>query len=177
MLLAGLGIFPIGTAMMGNAANLAHTQKRAFCGSCHVMAPYEQDSVDPTSASLASRHARNRFFGDENCYSCHQDYGMFGLVYTKIGGLKHVWYYYTEYQYYSLEEAKEKIHIAQPFTNRNCTTCHSMQAQDWMERSDHRQLLDDLKSSKVSCLGNGCHGPAHPFSKPAEALKPEGGAP
>lgn len=170
-MLAGLGIFPIGTAMLGNAANFVHTQERAFCGSCHVMGPYQEDSEDPNSVTLAARHARNSVFGHENCYNCHKDYGMFGLVYTKIGGLGHVWYYYTEYHAYSLEEAKEKIHIKEPFPNRNCTGCHSMKNPGWRERTEHRQMLTELETTEVSCVGRGCHGPAHPFSKKPEDLE------
>ncbi len=164
-LLAGLGIFPIGTALLGNAANLIHTQKRGFCGSCHVMTPYAQDSADPGSVTLASRHARNTYFGGESCYNCHQDYGMYGTVYTKIGGLRHVWEYYTEYKDYTFEEASAKMHLYEPFTNRNCTACHSMQVPGWRKRREHEQLLPELEVSKVSCLGRGCHGPAHPFTK------------
>lgn len=169
-LLAGLGIFPLGTSMLGNVANYMHTQERAFCGSCHVMGPYQEDSENPASMTLASRHARNDVFGHENCYHCHEDYGMFGLVYTKIGGLGHVWYYYTEYHDYTLEEAKEKIHIKAPFPNRNCTSCHSMKNPGWRSKRDHASMLSELEASTVSCASQGCHGPAHPFSKKPEEL-------
>ena len=165
LLLCGLGILPIGAAMMGNAATFKHTQERAFCGSCHVMEPYLLDSQDPESITLAARHGRNGYFGKQNCYACHQDYGMYGTVVTKIGGMGHVWEYYTEYHAYSLEEARTKIHLRKPFTNANCTGCHSMTNPGWSEQPDHAQLLDELRSSKASCLGAGCHGPSHPFSK------------
>ena len=70
------------------------------------MALHAADSDDPASQSLASRHARNAMFGSENCYVCHADYGMFGTVVTKAGGMRHVWLYLTEYRDMPLEEAK-----------------------------------------------------------------------
>src|SRR5690349_238375 len=76
-LLLGLGVLPIGAAAAGNIEGFEATKKRHFCGSCHVMVPHASDSDDRASLSLASRHARNNLFGDENCYVCHADYGMF----------------------------------------------------------------------------------------------------
>ncbi|QQR89816.1 MAG: NapC/NirT family cytochrome c [Myxococcales bacterium] len=105
----GLGAFPILAALIGNTANFVHSKHRNFCSSCHVMLPYTQDSNNWNSTTLASRHARNAEFGDHNCYMCHQDYGMFGTVMTKMGGLRHAWEYYTEYQYYSLEQSRKRF--------------------------------------------------------------------
>ena len=80
VLLAGIGILPLATATTGNVAGFEATKTRRFCGSCHVMTPYSNDSADPHSTTLAARHARNGMFGDENCYACHADYGMYGTV-------------------------------------------------------------------------------------------------
>ena len=60
------------------------------------MEPWVQDASDPASTSLAARHGRNALFGDPNCYTCHADYGMYGTVHTKIGGLRHVAAYYAD---------------------------------------------------------------------------------
>ena len=97
-LLCALGVFPIGAAASGNVQGYETTKARSFCGSCHVMIPHASDSDDPRSHSLSSRHARNALFGAENCYTCHEDYGMFGTVLTKLGGMRHVWLYYTQYR-------------------------------------------------------------------------------
>src|SRR4051812_42695459 len=97
-LLLGLGVFPIGAAAAANIQGFEATKKRNFCGSCHVMTPHAADSDDRASLSLASRHGRNHLFGDENCYACHADYGMFGTVLTKLGGMRHVWLYATQYR-------------------------------------------------------------------------------
>src|SRR6516162_7424890 len=102
VLLLGIGILPITTAMTGNYTGFEATTKREFCGSCHVMTPYQLDSEDVNSTSLAARHARNDLFGDANCYACHADYGMFGTIKTKAGGMRHVYEYVLHYRTMSL---------------------------------------------------------------------------
>jgi nitrate/TMAO reductase-like tetraheme cytochrome c subunit len=166
-LLLGLGALPIAAALTGNLHGFETTKERAFCGSCHVMGPYVEDSEDPHSPSLASRHARNAEFGSANCYMCHADYGMFGTVITKLGGMKHVWMYYTRYRTASLEEAKKTIHLYEPFPNASCMHCHSTELALWQKVPDHASALDELRSGRVSCASAGCHGFAHPFTKPA----------
>ena len=166
-LLLGLGIFPIGAAMAGNVQGYQQTMKRSFCGDCHVMEAHRDDSNDPTSTSLSSRHARNKLFGDKNCYTCHEDYGMFGTVLTKLGGMRHVWLYYTEYRNTTIPEAKEKIHLLEPFPNENCMQCHSTKDMLWLQIPDHRETLSDLRSDRISCASAGCHGYAHPNFRPA----------
>src|SRR5512135_2500874 len=59
VLLFGIDVFPITTAMTGNYSGFEATTKHEFCGSCHVMKPYKLDSEDIRSTSLAARHARN----------------------------------------------------------------------------------------------------------------------
>ena len=165
VLLFGIGLFPIATAMTGNYAGFEGTKNRQFCGSCHVMKPYQLDSEDPRSTSLASRHARNDLFGEENCYACHATYGMFGTVKTKLGGMRHVYLYLVEYRKYSLEESREKIHIREPFQNATCMHCHSTENPIFSGLKDHASTLDRIRNGEVSCASEGCHGPAHPFSK------------
>jgi len=165
VLLFGIGLFPIATAMTANYADFEATKNRTFCGSCHVMKPYQDDSENPMSMSLASRHARNEQFGHENCYACHADYGMFGTVKTKLGGMRHVYLYITEYRTQSLEEARETIHILHPFQNATCMRCHSTENPLWKDVKDHASVIDRVRNGEVSCASEGCHGPAHPFSK------------
>jgi cytochrome c-type protein NapC len=171
VLLFGIGVFPITTAMTGNYAGFEATTKREFCGSCHVMKPYKLDSEDPKSTSLAARHARNDLFGDANCYACHANYGMFGTIKTKAGGMRHVYEYTFHYRNMSLEEAREKIHIRTPFKNATCMHCHSTQNPGWNNVREHASLAERVRGGEVSCLSEGCHGPAHPFSK-GKAVKP-----
>lgn len=166
-LLLGLGVFPLGAAGAGNIEGFQATKQRTFCGSCHVMTPHSSDSDAMTSGSLASRHARNALFGGENCYVCHADYGMFGTVLTKLGGLRHVYEYVTHYRNVSLEEAKTTIHLYKPYPNDNCMQCHSTRLDLWQRTPDHKAALTEVRANRISCASAGCHGFAHPFTKPA----------
>jgi cytochrome c nitrite reductase small subunit len=166
-LLLGLGILPIGVAFAGNVQGFEATKERAFCGSCHLMTLHEQDSDNLASLSLASRHARNAMFGTENCYACHADYGMFGTIVTKAGGMRHVWMNLTAYRSVSLDEGKKTIHLRDPGKmNGNCMQCHSTLDALWLSVPDHKSVLDDVRAAHVSCASAGCHGLAHPFFVP-----------
>jgi nitrate/TMAO reductase-like tetraheme cytochrome c subunit len=163
-LLLGLGILPVGAAFAGNVQGFEATKERVFCGSCHLMSLHEKDSDDFASHSLASRHARNPMFGGENCYGCHADYGMFGTIVTKAGGMRHVWMNLTAYRGTSLEDAKKTIRLREPWKmNDNCMQCHSTRDEIWLEVPDHQSALDDVRAGRISCASAGCHGRAHPF--------------
>jgi nitrate/TMAO reductase-like tetraheme cytochrome c subunit len=167
-LIIGIGVLPIVTALVGNLEGLAATEEQAFCGSCHTMDRHIEDANDPNSMSLAAIHSRTKKFGHQSCYVCHKDYGMFGYALTKMGGMKHVYLYLTEFMWMSVDEALPKVHIAKPFKNQNCMQCHSTTGNIWNGVPDHRGLLSDLRAGQTSCASAGCHGYAHPFSKPAE---------
>jgi cytochrome c-type protein NapC len=167
VLLFAIGLLPIGTAATGNVSGFHATETRKFCSSCHVMTPFGDDSSNPNSTSLAARHARNEQFGEENCYVCHADYGMFGTVMTKWGGMRHVYEYTFNYHQLTLEEALPRIHIRNPFPNATCMRCHSTETPGWQRVGDHKSLLDRLRTGSVSCASSGCHGPAHPFAQVA----------
>lgn len=166
-LLLGLGILPIGAAFAGNVQGFEATKERSFCGSCHLMSLHEQDSDDPASHSLAARHARNAMFGKENCYICHADYGMFGTIVTKAGGMRHVWMNLTAYRSTSLEQAKETIRLREPSKmNTNCMQCHSTRDDLWLRVPDHASTTEDVRAGRIGCASVGCHGLAHPFFGP-----------
>lgn len=169
VLFLGIGALPLATAASGNVSGYEATKSRRFCGSCHVMTPYSDDSNDPNSTTLAARHARNASFGEDNCYACHADYGMFGTITTKMGGMRHVYEYALHYHQMSLEEAREKIHIRKPFQNSTCMHCHSTENPTWNKVPEHASLLDRVRDGSLSCASAGCHGPSHPFSKPQVA--------
>jgi nitrate/TMAO reductase-like tetraheme cytochrome c subunit len=165
VLFLGIGAFPLATAATGNVSGFEATKSRQFCGSCHVMTPYATDSANQMSRTLAARHARNEMFGDENCYACHAEYGMFGTIATKMGGMRHVYEYVFHYRNTPLEEARKTIHIRRPFKNETCIHCHSTQGSAWNAIPEHASLVDEVRGGRVSCASAGCHGPAHPFSK------------
>jgi cytochrome c-type protein NapC len=138
------------------------------------MSLHRQDSDDPASQSLAARHARNPMFGSENCYVCHADYGMFGTVVTKAGGMRHVWMNLTAYRNTPLADAKETVHLREPWKmNENCMQCHSTRDELWSKVPDHKSSIDDVRAGRVSCASAGCHGLAHPFFRPASATQGE----
>jgi cytochrome c-type protein NapC len=169
-LLIGIGALPTLSAGTSTVAGMEATTNREFCGSCHVMTGHYLDSSDPTSHSLAARHSRNPFFGERACYVCHADYGMYGYPVTKAGGLRHVYlYYFGGYHKLTLSEAEREIHLVKPYDNRNCRQCHTTTGQDWRSVPDHESLRAELDSNRVSCASAGCHGFAHPFTKPAKA--------
>jgi cytochrome c-type protein NapC len=168
-LLMALGVFPIAAAGTGNVVGFEASTERNFCGGCHVMQPYVQDSANRTSMTLASMHARNDEFGERNCYTCHADYGMYGTVATKIAGMGHVYEYWLNgYHKMSLEEARGKIHIKKPFPNTTCIHCHSLTLPGWADEPEHQAIVESVERGEVSCASAGCHGPAHPFSKKKE---------
>jgi cytochrome c-type protein NapC len=164
----GLGALPIGAAASGNVHGYETTKARTFCGSCHVMEPQAKDAADKKSGSLASRHGRNALFGGESCYACHADYGMYGTVTTKYGGLRHVWHYWAEFRDVPVAEATKRIRLYAPFPNETCIHCHSTEDELWAKVGDHRSALDDVRAGRTSCASAGCHGKAHPTS-PDEA--------
>jgi nitrate/TMAO reductase-like tetraheme cytochrome c subunit len=161
----GLCLLPLGTALGGNAAGMEATKQVTFCNSCHVMNAHAADARDPNSQSLAARHTRNPLFGKESCYVCHADYGMMGTVFTKIGGMRHVYEYVTEYHDYSMEQFLSEIHLRQPMPNRNCQQCHSGTNKLWLGVPEHYSAQAELAAGRISCGSPGCHGFAHPFSK------------
>ena len=109
-------------------------------------------------------------FGSENCYACHADYGMFGTVVTKLGGMRHVWYAMTEYRNATLDDAKRTIKLSAPEKmNDNCMRCHSTEDTLWLKVPDHWSALEDVRTGRVSCASAGCHGLAHPFFVPPQA--------
>jgi nitrate/TMAO reductase-like tetraheme cytochrome c subunit len=175
-LLMGLGVLPILSAGSANIAGFQATQSRTFCGSCHVMTPHARDSEDRESKTLAAVHARNEHFGRDNCYTCHKDYGMYGYVLTKMGGMRHVYLYLTKYHAMPLEEAKHDIRIQKPLSNDNCMSCHTATAPRWSKIGDHASSLDRARSGELSCASPGCHGYAHPMTKIGKELSPDGGA-
>jgi cytochrome c-type protein NapC len=156
LLLFGLGIMPLGVALTGNIAGFEYTLKRQFCGSCHVMLPYTMDAEDPASTSLAAVHSRNHSFGEESCYTCHADYQLFGAMTTKVNGLKHLFYYVTEYANTGpYGEGGKPIHMYRPFQNGMCTRCHSTTAPNWLKNENHAGVVEDIRKGDVKCID--CH--------------------
>jgi cytochrome c-type protein NapC len=171
LLLLGLGVFPALAAATSTVAGMERTTHREFCGSCHVMDAHFRDAIDPLAQSLAARHTRNPFFGEQSCYVCHADYGMYGYALTKAGGMGHVYHYYLGgYSKLSMAEAKREIQLAKPYDNLNCLQCHTTTARVWTQVPDHEAMRAEILQNRVSCTSSGCHGFAHPFTKGPDGL-------
>jgi nitrate/TMAO reductase-like tetraheme cytochrome c subunit len=159
LLLLGLGLLPVMVALTGNIAGYEYTLSRPFCGSCHVMGPYLRDAQDPNSQSLAAIHSRNHRFGEQSCYMCHADYSMFGAITTKMNGMKHLYYYITEYASTGPDgEGGPPIHLYKPFKNATCMQCHSTAAKQYVET--HADQLEQIRSGDMQCID--CHTEVHP---------------
>lgn len=164
LLFLGVGVLPLGVAFAGNVAGFEASKGRSFCGSCHVMEPYVADAKDPASESLASLHSRNPRFGPESCYTCHSDYGMYSTLTTKAAGMKHLWQYYVVHRDTTLSQVMHgELSLYRPFLNAKCQTCHSGALPGFKDEPEHTAVKAGLATGEVSCVGGGCHGPAHPF--------------
>ena len=158
-LFAGLGPLPIVAAMIGNVANFEVTKDRTFCARCHTMDLYAEDAADPKSASLAALHSKNPMFGGQSCYICHADYGMFGLAVTKLGGMRHVWKYYTE-DWEAPGHAPPKL--LKPYSHEACKQCHPPGGP--RQPLEHQVHLQAILKNEVGCTAAGCHGRPHPVN-------------
>jgi len=157
VLFLGLFVLPTGSAFMGNVSNMEASKNVEFCNGCHVMDSYVRDVRNPSSVSLASVHGRLPAFRDDACYACHADYGMFGGVTTKIGGMHHVEAFYTD-DWTAPGHRAPKLY--KPYDMRKCLDCH-----DPLRKGaplEHQVHAEKLKSREIACSASGCHGPPHP---------------
>lgn len=151
---------PAAALWSGFALHFEHSKSTKFCLSCHVMEPYGESLRIDDAEFLPAAHFQNRRIDrDHACYTCHTDYSMFGGVRAKLGGLKHVWVYYTR-------QTPEKIELYRPYRNRECLHCHGG-ARNYIEA--HGEDLPALESNEMSCLD--CHDQLHAVEKVAEMPK------
>src|ERR1700746_1945488 len=81
VLIAGAVALPLLITGVGTILVFQRAERVEFCAPCHLtMKPFVDDLKNPTSKSLAPLHYRNRYIADDQCYSCHTSYGLFGTV-------------------------------------------------------------------------------------------------
>jgi NapC/NirT cytochrome c family, N-terminal region len=124
-----------------------------FCHSCHVMHGYIKDLKDPDSEYLASEHYQHRWISENQCFTCHSDYGLFGNMKAKMTGIRHVWKYYTGYE--------TPVKLYGTYNNGICLRCHAP-VLDFQNEAEHEKHAADILSNKMSCLGMDCHVRPHP---------------
>ena len=122
------------------------------CSSCHVMLPMVNDMTDPSSQTLAARHFKNKWIPQQQCYTCHTDYGLSGTLKAKMDGYRHLARYTTR-------TFTEPIASTSAYNNDNCMQCHS-DTQKFNVVPSHFAVREKLAASTLSCLS--CHGSAHP---------------
>jgi cytochrome c-type protein NapC len=157
LLLFGLFVLPTSSAFLGNASNMEASKSVEFCGGCHVMTSYVNDVKDPNSTTLAALHGRIKSFGAEACYGCHADYGMFGGVTTKLGGMHHVIDFYSDDW---AAPGHRPPALYKPYDTGRCMNCH-----DPMRKGtplEHQVHAEQIKSHEIKCTDSGCHGSPHP---------------
>ena len=157
-LLVGVGLLPVMVAFLAFAHGLERSATVAACGSCHVMTPFVDDLRNPNSDTLAATHFKHRYIRENQCYTCHSDYGIAGTLSAKFAGLGHVWRYTTGA--YTVP-----IKIASPYPNVRCLGCHGA-SQKFLTSAGHpKEDQPALLNGQTSCLD--CHGPAHPEQRSA----------
>lgn len=150
--IGGFVFLPLLLLAMANIVSLAQAKKVEFCRSCHrTMGAYVADMLNPTSDTLAARHARHRWIPEAQCYMCHTAYGLFGDVRAKMKGLEDVYKYYAR-----TYEIPIRLHA--PYPNSDCLKCHEGTPK-FVGQENHAELLPQLRSGEFSCVD--CHGPAH----------------
>jgi len=151
---ASLIVLPAGAVFLANYHTFEGVHEVRGCASCHVMLPMVNDMRDPKSGTLAARHYKNRWIAEDQCYTCHSDYGLGGNLEAKMTGFRHL-ARYTTHTYH------EPIRARVRFDNKNCLNCHGGTPKFEAVQS-HHTAYEKLVSNEMICLN--CHGQAHPTS-------------
>lgn len=150
LLLFAVVVLP-GLALLLGAGRAMDAAKRPeFCGSCHVMGPWIRDLKDPGSKTLAAVHYQNRYILEDQCYTCHTEYGLTGPLQAKLVGLVHMFKYETGT--YTLP-----IALYEPYAFSNCLHCHG-ESKKYVEA--HTDVAESIADGSMACTD--CHDPVHP---------------
>jgi cytochrome c nitrite reductase small subunit len=152
LLFLGLLVLPLMSMLSATTTLMEETKSVASCASCHLMHPFVNDMHNPHSASLASRHFRNKWIAEDQCYHCHTSYGIHGTLEGKRDGFRH-WLLYVTNTW------KEPISFKGSYPNSNCLACHG-DAPKFRQVQSHQALRESLLTNQTSCAT--CHGPVHP---------------
>ncbi len=157
-MLAFIALFclPIVCSAVGFSAHMERAKETTFCLSCHIMQPYGQSLYVDDAHYIPAAHFQNhRVPADQACYTCHEDYVLYGGIRAKLTGLHHVYV-----QYLGHPPAPADIKLYSPYNNRECLHCHSG-ARSFEESPTHMALHDQIVSNQISCLTGGCHDTIH----------------
>src|SRR5262249_44272900 len=124
-----LAVLPVVVIFFGYTQGLSGMERVRACGGCHVMTGHVEDLQNPAGDSLAAVHFKNRYIRENQCYTCHSDYGMLGTVSAKMDGVRHVMHYVA--RTYTLP-----IKIRSPYQNVRCLGCHG-ESQKFLKSAGH----------------------------------------
>ena len=159
LLFVGLVLLPVVVIFFGYTQGLAGMETVRACGGCHVMTSRIEDLRDPSSESLAAVHYKNRFIRDDQCYTCHSDYGLLGTISAKLDGVGHIVHFLRGD--YTLP-----LKIARPYPNVRCLGCHAG-SQRFLKSAGHpADVQPQLMSGEMTCVT--CHAPAHTPKEPKQ---------
>ena len=161
LLIAGALAFPLLITSVGTILVFERAERVEFCASCHLtMKPFVDDMKNPKSDSLAALHFRNRYIPDNQCYTCHTSYGLFGTVEAKKEGLNDVYKYYTRTFHLPIK-------LRHKYPNSDCLKCHAGSAK-WL--ASHEDFKGSLFSGESSCMQ--CHADSNPAHNIAQNVTP-----
>ncbi|HEY2385515.1 MAG TPA: NapC/NirT family cytochrome c [Candidatus Binatia bacterium] len=155
-LLFGLAVLPSVALALGTVGAVNDAERPEFCGSCHIMEPWMHDLMSADSKTLAATHYKNRFILEDQCYTCHTDYAMFGPVKAKLDGVRHLLRYATGTYTLPIKIHGGSYHFT------NCLRCHG---ESKLFKDKHEDLLGEGTAAELACLD--CHGPVHPEQQAA----------
>jgi nitrate reductase cytochrome c-type subunit len=154
---AALFILPLFALALGVADHVERSKTTEFCLSCHAMEPYGKSLLVDDRSLIPAVHYQNHLVpADKACFTCHTDYTMYGDVYAKLRGLRHV---YVNY----IAGVPKKIALYTPYNNRECLHCH-LGSRSFEEGATHtleEGTMAKIKSNRLSCLSSGCHESTH----------------
>lgn len=151
LLFAAIVVVPVLLSAVTVPVAFERGKSREFCASCHVMTPYIEGLDDPTRELLSAKHYQNKWINDNQCFTCHSDYGFFGEMKAKVNGMRHMAAYYSN--------SKKPVKLYHPYKNANCLHCHETTPK-YKDQPAHADILETLKNEEMSCID--CHGPVHP---------------
>jgi nitrate/TMAO reductase-like tetraheme cytochrome c subunit len=151
LLFIGVCCVPFPAVLMSAAVGLEQSKAVAFCNSCHLMGAFVADMKDADSRSLSALHFRNRYIQNDHCYSCHTDYGLFGTLEAKIGGMSHVW---SEFAGAGRGTVRQKGNYR--FTI--CLNCHG-ESSKFIQQKGHAGVVNRVVGGQAACTE--CHNRSH----------------
>jgi cytochrome c-type protein NapC len=151
-----LFLLPLMADTAGTYTHVEQSKRTEFCLSCHIMEPYGRSLHVEDKTYLAAAHYQNsRIPRDEACFTCHTTYTMYGNVFAKMRGMRHVYMNY-------FKDVKPPLKLYEPYNNRECLHCHQG-ARSFEENPIHAdpEMHANILSGKQSCLDSGCHDTVH----------------